>query len=225
MPVLAKEVIADAPPAFMEKVHKLRAIRPGDITCRQAKPYYHDMAKCNLEAPAPTEIYRHVKNCASCKEQVIQLRRELGVAIPQVGSVEFENLLTGKSIPQLKLVSERRWPPWVGRMGVSLRKNWRKMTVAAAVAVFIVGFLIFSPSRAAAVTFEQVCQAFARVKVIYIDAPREKSWYSKEPLVQITIRNDGTYSRFTASDGQFVRYCIRILSRTRPTFFFASYSK
>ena len=83
MPVLVRVVIADSPPEFMEKVYKLRAIRPEDITCEQAEAYYPGMARCDLESPAPGEIYRHVRNCTLCKDRVRDLRYNLGISIPE----------------------------------------------------------------------------------------------------------------------------------------------
>ncbi len=214
MAVLMEEVIADAPPEFMEEVHKLRAISPEEITCEQARLCYHNVAICNLEVPA--EIYRHIRHCPSCKEQVRRLRSDLAVGIPEVGTPEFERLLGGKG--GLRLVAGAKPPHYVAdQVGTFVHRNWRKLTGAAAAAI-IIGFLIISPGQAIAVTFEQVCAAFAKMQFIHIrttqartefiqtTAPREEIWYTREPLGKITRHRDGTYTRFTEADGTFVEY-------------------
>ena len=213
-----QEVLAEAAPEFAEKVHKLQAIKPEDITCDQVGSYYLNMATYNPERRVPAEIYRHTRHCASCKDQVQQLRAELIVAIPQAGTPEFEKLLVEKS--ELHIVpaaeKDRRHVP--ARVGVFLQNNWRKLTIGAAAAAVIVGFLIISPGRAMAITFEQVCQAFAKIQFIHmtvqpqssqfvrISTPQYETWYSREPLVKITLDSEGVYTRFTAANGIFVKY-------------------
>ena len=44
------------------------------------------------------------------------------------------------------------------------------------------------------------------MQFIHITTPQEEMWYAREPLVQITLGRDGTYSRFLADDGTFVQY-------------------
>ena len=238
MPVLAEEVIADAQPKFMAKVRELRAVPPGEVGCEQAKAYYWDMAKCNPDAVAPAEVYRHVRNCASCRENVIQLRRELKVAIPEVSSAEFNNLLADKGHRQLEAVGARAWPRWIKQVGLFLvgpisrdsragwakslgsflQTNWRTLTLSTVAAAVIVSVLIILPGRAVAVSFEEVCKAFAKVPYVYMvsqhrsvdfadpSVPRTKYWYIKEPLTQFLITKDGAYSRFTTADGKYVSY-------------------
>ena len=39
-----------------------------------------------------------------------------------------------------------------------------------------------------------------------LDKPLEEKWYVRNPLVQITINKNGTYSRFSEAEGVFVKY-------------------
>ena len=91
-PALMNEIFAGTPPKFLKKVRDLQAIHPEQITCEQARLYYWDVAKCNLEIPL--EVYRHIRCCASCKEQVKQVRSKLEIDIPQVGTEKFEQLIS-----------------------------------------------------------------------------------------------------------------------------------
>ena len=85
----------------------------------------------------------------------------------------------------------------------------------AAVVLLMVGLLIFPAGKAMAVTFEEVCTAYARSQIIRIrrywlpnkepDKPLEEKWYIRNLLVSISI-NSGGYGRFTAADGVFVQY-------------------
>ncbi len=138
----------------------------------------------------------------------IRARHRLGVAIPQVGSPEFEELLSDKDIPQPELVGELAQPGKPSRTGAFLQRNWQKLTVGATAAALIVGFLIIGPGQAMAVTFEQVCEAFAKIRFVCIISPHEKVWYSKDPLVRVSRTDDGTYTRFRAADGTFVKYSV-----------------
>ena len=89
-PLVVDKVLDDAPPEFLKKVQDLRAIQLRQITCEQARPYYRDVATCIPEIPL--EVYRHIRHCTSCKEQIKQLRSELDLDIPQVGTEKFEQL-------------------------------------------------------------------------------------------------------------------------------------
>ena len=91
--VTIDDVYPEAKPSIAKQILRLVDIKPSDITCEQVRPYYHSMATCNFEPPIGGGIYLHTRCCTFCEEHVKQLRSNLGIAIPQPGSPEFEDLL------------------------------------------------------------------------------------------------------------------------------------
>ncbi len=97
---VVKKLFPDTKPEMVEKAEKFAEAHNRSLTCFSASRYYHDMARCDLESHAPAETYLHVRYCPSCSEHVRQLYYRLGMAVPQLGSPEFEELRAGtRSIP------------------------------------------------------------------------------------------------------------------------------